>query len=794
VSDAIGASSRQADRRDDEIYMGDVWKHVRRNRLLVLACVAVALIVGALYAFLTPPVYEGVTTVRVDETRTSFPVLEALRSFSAGSEVETEMEVLRGPGVVEDVVDSLGLQVTLANPREVPRGQIFTYVKAERSAPAGEYTLERQAEDRVAVVDRRNDARLGVFTATQPIRLRGLTLLLSPAAATHRDIRLDVVPFENAVPATRNALTIERPVREANIIAIRYRGTDRLLVRDVPNALTARFLARRQEARTIEARGMAKLLREQLDTLSRQLALAEGELRSFRELAQVVSLPTEANAQVTRLVDLQAERTTLDAERSALAALLAEVSAARQQPGGPSPYRRLIAFPTLLRNPAATEFLRALGPVEDQRSALLTRRTPEDPDVQALNARVAEIEEQLRSLAVTYIQGLTNQVSAIDVTLARFGEQLERIPAKEIQFARLQRRPRVLEEMFSLLQTRLKEAEIAQAVPDASVRVVDVATLPSRPSKPNKALILAMAAVIGLLVGLAAAIVRGYSDKTVRTRDDVQVTTGLPVLGLIPHIGRTARVNGGRPGRSAQPTGNGRVLGDGLVAADDSRTPVVEAYRALRTNLTFGQVERGARTLLFASPMTGDGKTTSAANAAIALANQGLRVLLVDADLRRGGLHSVFGLPRERGLSNVLDGSSTVSDVRDRVDIGAGVTLDVVTTGPLPPNPPELMGSAGMRTLLETARDQYDVVIFDSPPLNLVTDAAVLGARADGVLVVVRAGYTATTALAYAVEQLRNVRANVLGAVLNDIVWERDAKQYGLGSSRAYDTQRLKTS
>jgi capsular exopolysaccharide synthesis family protein len=127
------------------------------------------------------------------------------------------------------------------------------------------------------------------------------------------------------------------------------------------------------------------------------------------------------------------------------------------------------------------------------------------------------------------------------------------------------------------------------------------------------------------------------------------------------------------------------------------------------------------------------------------------------------------------------------------VDVGAGVTLDVVTTGALPPNPPELMGSAGMRTLLETLRDQYDVVIFDSPPLSLVTDAAVLAARADGVLVVVRAGYTATTALAYAVEQLRNVQANVLGAVLNDIVWERDAKQYGLASSRAYDTKRLKT-
>lgn len=791
MSTATEGAAQLSDRRDDEVYLGDVWRHIRRNRLLVLACLAAALIAGGLYAFLTPPVYEGVTTVRVDERQTSLPVLDALRSLATGSEVETEMEVLRARGVIEDVVDSLGLQAVLKDP-EVPRGQIISNLKVERSAPVGEYVLERQADDRLAVTDRRRDARLGVFTALQPIRLPGLTLTLSPAAARYREIRLEVDPFEETVREALRALNIQRPVREANIIAIRYSATDQLLARDVPNALAARFLARRQEARTMEARSTAKLLREQLDTLSRQLGSAEGELRYFREAAQVVNLETEATAQVSRLVNLQAERTTLEAERSALATLLAEVSAARQQPGAPSPYRRLIAFPTLLRNPAATEFLRSLGAVEDQRSALLARRTPEDPDVQALNARVAEIEDQLRSLAVTYIQGLANQVSAIDVTLARFGEQLERIPAKEIEFARLQRRPRVLEEMFSLLQTRLKEAEIAQAVPDASVRVVDVATLPVRPSKPNRALVLAMAALIGLVIGLVAAIVRGFSDKAVRTREQVSAITGLPVLGLIPHIRRPGRLNGIRRGRLAAPGANGRVLGDGLVAADDPRTAVVEAYRALRTNLTFAQTERRARSLIFASPMAGDGKTTSAVNAAISLAHQRLRVLLVDADLRRGGLHAVFGLPSGRGLSNVLDGTSTAWDVRDRVDVGAGATLDVMSTGPLPPNPPELMGSACMRALLEALKDQYDVVVFDSPPLNLVTDAAVLGAQADGVLIVVRAGRTASAALAYAVEQLRNVRANVLGAVLNDIAWERDAKQYGLASSRAYDTKRLK--
>src|SRR5690606_23414605 len=223
-----------------------------------------------------------------------------------------------------------------------------------------------------------------------------------------------------------------------------------------------------------------------------------------------------------------------------------------------------------------------------------------------------------------------------------------------------------------------------------------------------------------------------------------------------------------------------------LVTGYDPRNPVSEAYRSLRTNITFARLERTPKTLVFTSPMPGDGKSTTSANLAITLAQQGLKVLLVDADLRRGVLNSVFHLEREPGLSNVLLEMTPFQNAVRTVRIADSATLDFLSSGILPPNPAELLGSDRMRALLERLEAEYDLIILDAPPLNVVTDAALLGTNADGVMLVARAGRSEKAALSYAGEQLRNVRADVLGAVLNDIDFKRDARYYGKYGSYGY--------
>jgi capsular exopolysaccharide synthesis family protein len=804
---ALITANSDSERDEETLHFQDLWNAIRRHGLLVALILLVSIGLSAFYAYRATPIFRSTTAIRIDDKASSLPALDALKSLSStGNQVGTEMQVLETRALAEEVVDSLALQVSLDRPNRTPRRVILSFVKVDGSAPAGLYEFERQPGGRFTVTNATTKGALGTASIGQRVTINGITLELTPGAAQHALLAVRVSDREQTIGAFARALNVSRPARDANVVNVVYESSDQRLVSEVPNLLARLFITRRQTVQQTEARSTVRFLKQQIDTLRTQLTSAENSLRTFREGAQIVDLAAEAGAKVKALADLQAERSSVDQERSALVQLLNEVNEAakHQQPDDPSPYRRLVAFPTLLRNQATSGLLASLAAVDDQRTALLARRTESDPDVQALAKRTSDIESQLRSIATTYAEGLTNQVAATDASLNRFGRELERVPAKEIEYARLARDPKILEQIFTLLQTRLKEAEIAQAVEDPNVRIIDPAVNPLRPVSPRKKLIVALGLLVGLFGGVGLALAREYMDHTVHTREEIQALTGVAVLGLIPRIQPEAskrylvgsgtirtRFNAlmGRsvPSLPAAHHSDGlRVSGpimtplaDRLVTGNDPRSPVSEAYRSLRTNITFARPDTPARVIAFTSAMPGEGKSTSSANLAITLAQQGLRVLLIDADLRRGVLNEVFGFARDPGLSNCLMGYATLKDAIKRVQLPESATLDFLPTGTLPPNPAELLSSARMKVMLDEVRDSYDMVIFDTPPTNLVTDAAVIGSAVDGVVVVARAAITRSEALAYAMDLLRQVRAPVLGIVLNDVDFKRDVRYYG---------------
>ncbi len=757
------------------VHLRDVWNLLVRNWGLILVSLVVGLGAAGAYVYLTVPVYRATTSIRIDEERTDLPVLDILQTLSNGSGVETEMEVLRARTLAERVVDSLGLQVSVRSPRGTSRPEILRSLAVGRAAPHARYRLQRRPEGGFAI---RDDSGVGhgEVSASTPAALPGAVFRVTDNALEHEEIVIEVQSFEEAVEQLREALDVGRPNREAGIITVTHESADTFLVHEVPNVLAAQFIAQGHRVKKTEATSTVRFLEQQIDTLDRQLLLAEEALTAFRTGEQVVSLQAEAASQVAQLTRLQAERNILETERSALQQLVSEIETAseRADPEAPSPFNRLISFPTLYRNQATSELLRSLSEANAARSELLERRTMEDPDVQTVTARIQAIEDQLRATVVTYLRGLTNQVAAYDETLARFGVELERIPAKEVQLARLQRQTTVLEQVYTLLQSRLQEARVLEAVEDASVTVVDPAILPSEPVRPRTVLAVLLGIALGTALGIGLAILRDYLDDTLHTREDVALASGgRPMLGLIPRIHEASPV--GRGPRATLPG----ELGDHLIAGRDPRNPVSEAYRTLRTNLTFSNPDRPPRTIVFTSPLPRDGKSTSAANLAITMAQQGIRTLLVDADLRRGVLNTVFGLPREPGLTNLLAGSAEPTAAIRQIDLGESGTLHFLPSGPYPPNPAEVLGSQRMRSLLEAVETQFELIIIDCTPLTVVTDAAVLGTKADGVVLVVRANVTEKGALTYAVEQLETIRAPILGCVLNDVDFRRDSRYSG---------------
>jgi capsular exopolysaccharide synthesis family protein len=305
--------------------------------------------------------------------------------------------------------------------------------------------------------------------------------------------------------------------------------------------------------------------------------------------------------------------------------------------------------------------------------------------------------------------------------------------------------------LISLRATYAALLSFASSNASSLLTVIEPATVPTAPVSPRPLLNTLLAAVLGLLAAGGVAAVSEHLDDSIKDPDEVQEVAGLSTLGTI------ARMRGDR----------GRSEIYRLAALLYPRSGVAEAYRTLRTNIEFSSVDRPVRTLLVTSSIPGEGKTTTASNLAVVFAQAGRRVLLVDADLRKPGVHSVFDLPNARGLTSLL--RSEQVDLDSTAQATEQENLRVLTTGPLPPNPAELLGSQRMRTVLDRLSAACDLVIVDSPPLQAVTDSAILSALLDGTILVVDAGRSRRGAVRLARESLAKAGASVLGAALNRV-------------------------
>ena len=388
-------------------------------------------------------------------------------------------------------------------------------------------------------------------------------------------------------------------------------------------------------------------------------------------------------------------------------------------------------------------------------------------------------------------QQLADLQSKIETAEAEIGSEREKLEAANSARAIQQYQANInaLEQKLSSYQSTYASLVMGVRGGTNFISVVEPATTPTRPISPNVQETVLLAAAIGLSLAIGGAFLIEYLDDTVKTPGDVERVADVPILGTIGRI-------------------KGEEYAEKLIALVDPRSPLAEAFRVLRTNVRFSSVDRTARTIMVTSPDASEGKSITLANLAVVMAQAGLKVVAVDSDLRRPVLHKIFGLPNSHGLSNAIlteDGwlvngrnelehsDPTNSAFARSIDLQAPTSSEpsimrhlqaapvpnlwVLPSGPLPPNPAEILGSERMGQLV-TALDWAEIILFDSPPTLAVTDAAVLGARVDGVLVVLEVGSTRRGSAQRAIQELRRVDANVLGVVMNRLSPGRDGYYY----------------
>jgi succinoglycan biosynthesis transport protein ExoP len=339
----------------------------------------------------------------------------------------------------------------------------------------------------------------------------------------------------------------------------------------------------------------------------------------------------------------------------------------------------------------------------------------------------------------------------------------------EVEYKPLQRASEQEEKMYGIIASRQKEIDITGPMKTNNVRVLERALVPTSPMKPKPVQNLLLGLMIGLGFGIGLAFGIEALDNTLKTQSDVEQLLGTPVLGLVPVIG------GAEAGGADLARGDDTLRERDLGVFLDPKSVAAECCRSIRTNILFMSPDRPLKTMVVTSPSPQEGKTTTAINLGVTMAEAGSRVLIVDTDMRRPRLHRSFGVPNQNGISTVIVGKTTLEEAVKRTDVP---NLDVLTCGPVPPNPSELLHTERFGVVLAECAKLYDRIILDSPPTSAVTDPAVLGNLADGVVLVVKAGETTREAAMHARRQLNTAKARLFGVVVNAIDFSNPAYGY----------------
>jgi len=573
----------------------------------------------------------------------------------------------------------------------------------------------------------------------------------------------EYTPLDAATDFVNGHLSIQ-PVRNSHLVYVSVIDTSPRLAAAMANAIAASY----QEfslAELYDTTGNAK------DFLTRDVARVRGEIARLQQQLQDYGVEQEILALSDGSFDIS-ERALeeINLRYTAARTRMATAEAGHEAVHDASPD----GMPEVLNSPVITQLRQRQAELERQFSQMSERFAPEWPPLiqvreeltkanQQLRTTSESIADQVRAAARVDFARATAEVRYLGAERDELKREVQRVRRVSIEYAGLHTEIETKREVLATLIARESQTDTSYRLKEtgtSNVRVVDAAEVPSFPSHPNKKRRLLLSTILGLLFGASLALLIGYLDNTIKSEADIVQIARVGVLGRVP-LTRSLTI--------PQPKViDSDVLTHQLDLAThfDPRSTFSEAFKSLRTSFLLASPNEPSRTVTITSCQSGDGKSTVALNLAIVLTQLGRSVLLIDGDLRRPRLHKTLALENRSGLSSLLSGNSRLTDLTQSIDIPG---LTIVTSGPVPPNPSELLGSRALAEFVDWVADNgdYDHVLFDCAPILTVTDAVLLSTHVDSTILLVRAGVTARDALRQSVARLRELHINVMGVVLN---------------------------
>lgn len=601
---------------------------------------------------------------------------------------------------------------------------------------------------------------------------------------------------ENAIKFLRKNLKVT-PIRETDVIEIKVSAPDPDLAAFLANTYAREYYKQSLRQSRGEVSEVRQFLEQQLENVQKELKVSEEALKDYKEKEKVTALSDETAELVKQLAEFEGlfngAQTDLNAAQKRLDYLKSQLDERKS---------KLVSDISSLSSPVVAQMREEIAKLEAMWVSYIAQGfAASHPKLQELTRRIEDTKGKLveateklvaseilgeNPLALsqdlvnkilvleTEIRTLSARTKSLESVVDSYSKQLNSLPEKGLKLARLERQARVGENIFLMLKEKYEEARIKEAGQIGKVTIIDPAVADPEPIKPQKKLNLFLGTLLGLALGMLAALIIDRSDNTVKTQEELE-NLGVAVIGTIPML----KTNGDLRHQSHKQKKRHQTeiqrISSHLISHIEPRSLFSEAYRTVRTNLQFAQPDAKLKTILITSPGPGEGKSTTAANLAITLAQNGMQTLLVDADLRKPVLHSVLSVSKEPGLSHFLSGRAQLESICKPTPV---TNLFLAPCGVIPPNPSELLGSRKCKELIDELKARYDFVLFDSPPAIAVADAMILSSLLDGVVLVISAGETHLPSIHKVLCSMGNVKAKVIGGVFNKSHFRRSYWYY----------------
>ena len=710
--------------QEEEIHLLDYWKVLVKRRRVALSFFAVVVGIVVVYSFSATPFYKGTAQVLIDlEKNPTMTFAEGSGAFiqmkDSAEYYRTQTEILASRAFGDRVVRKLQLD---KNP----------------------YFLDQRESAFTLVKNKIRELISSLFPAktkqTNPIPLAAIQEELSPDLTTMVLANMEVEIGKGS-----------------NILKINYYSDNPLVAAAMANGIANSYIEHNLDIRVKPFGDAVEWLSARMIESRAKVEDSEKVVQTYKETKGIVSFESKENVITQKLQEITTQLVQAESKRQETEVRYKQIQSVIDNT------ELLATVPDIMNNPVIQALRTDELAVKRKISDLSEKYGPKHPTI--VRART-ELESIQKNLIAEARKMLNAAKTDYDISRARENSLRRAIEEQKLEVLDLGRKAidyGVIageavsnKQFYELLLKKLQEASLSSGINVSNAQIVDGATIPDSPAKPKRVLNVLLSMFVGFFGGIFAAFFVEYMDDTIKTPDDVEKVLALPFLGYVP----TTESEEGP-----------------LYMFSGSRATVSEAYRTIRTSIMLSSADdKPIQVLLVTSTTPNEGKTTTAANLAVAMAQMGERVLLIDTDMRRHNLHKVFKIENLIGISDmIVDPGNIPLGLRSLTEIP---NLTVVTGGTLAPNPSELLGSAKMRTLVSELRRQYDRIILDSPPLMAFSDCLVLSRLADGVVFVVWGGETSRDNIIKTVHTIQGVGARILGAVLNNVDFSRNSSSY----------------